>query len=216
MTEQEGGIGLFEAIYTMRAIRKFKPDPVPGALLRKVIEAAGQAPSGGNRQPWRWVVIRSAEGKRAVSDLVQQGNAKAAEARAAGQDRRPTPAPTAAPGPDFAESLADAPVIVIACAQTPASQGPWSVGPFGQTFPGIENLLLAARGVGLGGSITTSFRWMAAEFKEWLGLPDDMEPTCLIPLGYPLGEEGERHGPKTRRPIEELTHEERWGGAISF
>ena len=201
---------------TMRAIREFKPDPVPDALLRRVLEAAGQAPSGGNRQPWRWVVIRSAEGKRKVSELVAQAAERAAEGRRTGQDR-PTPASASAAGSDaFADMLLGVPVIVIACAQRPASEGPWSVGPFGQTYPAVQNLLLAARGVGLGGTITTGFRWMEAEFRELLGLPDDIEPTCLIPLGYPAGEGREHHGRKSRQPIEELAHEERWGGSISF
>ena len=200
----------------MRAIREFKPDPVPDALLRRVLEAAGQAPSGGNRQPWRWVVIRSAEGKRKVSELVAQAAERAAEGRRTGQDRRTPPSASAAGSDAFADMLLGVPVIVIACAQRPASEGPWSVGPFGQTYPAVQNLLLAARGVGLGGTITTGFRWMEAEFRELLGLPDDIEPTCLIPLGYPAGEGREHHGRKSRQPIEELAHEERWGGSISF
>jgi nitroreductase len=209
-------IDLFEAIDTMRAIRRFKADPVPDALLRRVLEAAGQAPSGGNRQPWRWVVIRSAKGKRKVSELVQAAVERAAAARSAGQDRRPAPAPTATGGDDFAASLAHAPVLIIACAQRPVSEGPWSVGPFGQSYPAVENLLLAARGVGLGGTITTSFRWMEAEFRDLLGLPNNIDPTCLIPLGYPAGTDGQHHGPKSRKPIEEMVCEEHWDQAISF
>lgn len=215
-TPANDAIGLFEAMETMRAIRAFKPDPVPDALLRRVLEGAGQAPSGGNRQPWRWIVVRSAEGKRKVSELVAQASQRAADARTSGQDRRPAPSASAAGSDAFADMLLSVPVIVIACAQKAASEGPWSVGPFGQTYPAVQNLLLSARGVGLGGTITTSFRWMLDEFKELWGLPDEIEPTCLIPLGYPSGEGREHHGHKSRQPIEELTHEERWGGAITF
>ena len=116
----------------------------------------------------------------------------------------------------FAEMLADVPVVIIVCAQRPVSEGPWTVGPFGQTYPAIQNLLLAACALGLGGTITTGYRWMEPEIKEWLGLPEGIDSTCLIPLGYPLGTGGERHGKKTRKPIEELVYEEHWGQTISF
>ena len=210
-------IGLFEAMYTMRAIRKFKPDPVPDDVLRRVLEAAGQAPSGGNRQPWRFMVIRSKEGKKKVSELALLAQQRAEDARSTGADRRPSPAPGAAGGGGtFAESLVDVPVIIIVCAQRPVSEGPWSVGPFGQTYPAVENLLLAARALGLGGTITTGYRWMEDEVKEWLGLPSNIDSTCLIPLGYPLGTDGQRHGKKSRKPVEELAYEEHWGKAITF
>ena len=212
----EDTLGLFEALYTTRAIRRFKPDPVPNDVLRRVLDAAGQAPSGGNRQPWRWLVIRGDEGRTKVSELVARAGERAAEARRTGQDRRPAPPSAAAPGDDFASHLKSVPVIVIACAQANVSQGPFSVGPFGQTYPGIQNLLLAARGVGLGGTITTSFRWCLDEFRDYLGLPEGIEPTCLIPLGYPAGTGGERHGPKSRVPIDEVTFEERWGQPVTF
>ena len=210
-------MGLFEAMYTMRAIRKFKPDPVPDDVLRQVLEAAGQAPSGGNRQPWRFIVIRSKEGKKQMSEIALQAQQRAEEARRTGADRRPVPVPgTGGGGGSFAEMLADVPVIVIVCAQRPASEGPWTVGPFGQTYPAVQNLLLAARALGLGGTITTGYRWMESEVKEWLGLPEGIDSTCLVPLGYPLGTDGERHGKKTRKHIEELVYEEHWGQPISF
>ena len=63
-------IRLFDAIYTTRAIRRFKTDPVPDALHRRVLEAGGQAPSGGNRQPWRFIVLRSAESRRKLKELL--------------------------------------------------------------------------------------------------------------------------------------------------
>lgn len=209
-------IGLFEAIYSMRAIRRFKPDPVPGALLRTVLAAAGQAPSGGNRQPWKFIVVRSPAGKRKVSELVIAGDIKAEAARTGGQDRRPRPTGTAAALPAFGASLAHVPAIIIVCALKPVSEGPWSVGPFGQTYPAVQNLLLALRGVGLGGTITTGFRWQEKEFREYLALPDNLEPTCLIPVGFPAGEGKEHHGGKTRLPVEETTFEERHGQRITF
>lgn len=210
------GMGLFEAIYSMRAIRQFTSDPVPGTLLRTVLAAAGQAPSGGNRQPWKFIVVRSPAGKRKVSELVIAAEGKAEEARARGQDRRPRPTGSAAAAPAFSALLAHVPAIIIVCAVKPASEGPWSVGPFGQTYPAVQNLLLALRGVGLGGTITTGFRWQEKEFREYLALPDNLEPTCLIPVGFPIDKGKERHGKKTRLPVEETTFEERHGQRITF
>lgn len=190
-------IGLFRAIYTTRAIRKFRPDPVPDDLLRKTLEAAAQAPSGGNRQPWRFIVLRSKEAKEGLRQVI----IKAAE-KTGGQ-------------PQGANFL-DAPVVVIICAVQPASTGPQTVGPFGQTYPAVENFLLAARGLGLGSTISTAFRFADPDIREYLGIPEGFDTTCLMPLGYPDREAGEKHGRKTRQPIEETSFEDHWGQPITF
>ena len=204
-------LSLFEAIYTTRAIRKFKTDPIPDSVLRKVLEAAGQAPSGGNRQPWRFIVIRDQQVKSKVSDLVLRTQQPPEGSNVDRQDSS-----SVSPGVAFAKSLAEVPVIIIVCAQKPATVGPWSVGPFGQTYPAVENLLLAARAFGLGGTITTGYRSLEPEIKDLLGLPESVDSTCLIPLGFPLDSEGERHGKKSRKPIEDWAHEDYWGGKITF
>jgi nitroreductase len=209
-------IGLFDAMYTMRAIREFKPDPIPDATLKQVLSAAGQAPSGGNRQPWKFIVIRSTEGKGKIAEMIATMQERAAAERAAAGRPNATPTGTAAPAPDFPGLLRSAPAIVIVCAISPASEGPQTVGPFGQTFPAVENLLLAARGLGLGGNITTGFRAMEKEFKAYLNIPDGLTPTCLIPLGYPSGIDRNKHGKKTRLPVEETTFAEKYGQPISF
>ena len=152
------------------------------------------------------MVIRSEEGKKKVSEIALQAVERA---RTAG-------AGTGGGDGGFAISLANVPVIIIVCSQRPVSTGPWSVGPFGQSYPAVENLLLAARALGLGGTITTGYRWMEEEIKAWLGLPENVDTTCLMPLGYPLGTPGERHGKKSRKPIQELVYEEHWGQRISF
>lgn len=173
-------IGLFDAMYTMRAIREFKSDPIPDAVLRQILGAAGQAPSGGNRQPWKFIVVRSEEGKGWIADTMQAMQDQAAAARAARGEARPTPTGSAAPAPDFPGLVRSAPAIVIISAIAPAAEGPGTVGPFGQTFPAIENLLLAARGLGLGGNITTGFRALEKEFKDYFAIPENLTPTCMI------------------------------------
>jgi nitroreductase len=212
-TEQ---IGLFDAMNTMRAIREFKPDPILDATLKQVLAAAGQAPSGGNRQPWKFIVIRSAEGKAKIAELIGTMQQRAGEARAASGRPDATPSGTAAPAPDFPGLVRSAPALVIVCAIAPAAEGPQTVGPFGQTFPAVENLLLAARGLGLGGNITTGFRAMEKEFKEYLNIPDNLMPTCLVPLGYPTGVGRNKHGKKSRLPVEETTFAEKYGVPITF
>src|SRR5690606_8473404 len=114
-------VGLFDAIYTTRAIRRFKPDPVPDELLRRVLEAAGQAPSGGNREPWRFFVIRKDEAKEELRELLRNAAEKT------GSD------------PANLLALTDAPVVIIVCAVEGTVRGPGSVGPFGQTYPAIQN-----------------------------------------------------------------------------
>jgi nitroreductase len=209
-------MGFFDALYTMRAIREFKPDAIPDTVLRQVLEAAGQAPSGGNRQPWKFIVIRSDEGKAKLAEFVQTIQDRAAEARRAAGQPDPTPSGTAAPAQDFPGLLRAAPALVIACAVAPTGETPGTVGPFGQTFPAVTTLLLAARAVGLGGNITTGFRAMEKEFKEHLNIPDNLTPTCLIPIGYPSGVGRNKHGKKSRLPVEETTFAEKYGQPISF
>ena len=211
-TEQ---MGIFDAMYTMRAIREFRDEAIPDAVLRQVLAAAGQAPSGGNRQPWKFVVVRSIEGKEKVAGLIEELQARQAASRPPGAPAA-TPTGTAAPAPDFPGLLRAAPAIIFVCAIAPASEGPGTVGPFGQTFPAVENLLLAARALGLGGNITTGFRALEREFKDSFGLPDNLTPTCMIPLGYPSGVARNKHGKKSRLPVEETTFDEKYGQPISF
>jgi nitroreductase len=207
MTSKPEEMTLFEAIYTTRGIRKFKPDPVSDDVLKNVLEAAVQAPSGGNRQPWRFIVIRTPEGKRKVSELA----VKAARAQASMTGRGD------AGNIEFQESLSGVPVIIIACALRSPMPAPSDVGPHGRTFPAVQNLLLAARAHGLGGIITTGFRYAEDEFKEALHIPDDVDSTTLIPLGYPAGDApDERHGRKTRKPIKEVFFGESWGAPLDL
>ncbi len=195
-------MGLFEAIYTTRSIRALKPDPVSDELVRRILEAACQAPSGSNSQPWRFVVIRSPEGKRQLDELVFQAEQRRAGEQGVSAGR---------------QSLADVPVIILVCADRAKSSWPPSVvGIFGQTFPAVQNLLLAARAFGLGGNMTTSYKWMDAEIKAHLGVPEDMDTVVMVPLGYPDESRGARHGKKRRLPLEEIAYEERWGGPLQF
>ena len=193
-------IGLFEAIYTTRSIRRFKPKPIPDDVLRMVLEAALQAPSGANRQPWTWLVVRSPERKKRLHDLLIEGHEKQrAEAEAAGRSVPPT---------TYLEDLAHIGAVVLVCA--PAGGNPQST-----TFPAVQNLLLAARAFGLGGNITMGYRQNEAAINQEFGIPEDQTIAAVVPLGYPTGTNGERHGKKTRKALEEVAFEDRWGQAIT-
>ena len=202
MTTKPEGMTLIDAIYTMRGIRKFKPDPVPDGVLKKVLEAAVQAPNGGNYQRWRFIVVRSAEGKRKVSELA----VKAAGIEAGVRGRE------GVVRTEFQESLITVPVIIIVTSLASNMPPAANVGPHGRTFPAVQNLLLAASAYGLGGCITTSFRYADAEIKKALRIPADVDTTTLVPLGYPTGDAPDgRHGLKTRKPVEEVAFDETWG-----
>jgi nitroreductase len=207
-------IGLFEAMYTQKAIRRLKPDPVPDDLVRKLIDAAIRAPSGGNRQPWEFLVIRNPETKRKLGEWYldawnstygqipqeQRSQFDASFKRVYGSAEH------------LAHHLAEAPVHILVCAHaTPVPGAIVSSSHYGSIFPAVQNLLLAARGLGLGASLTTLHKMHDAEVKELLGIPENIETIALIPIGYPIG----KYGPAARKPVEEVLHVERWGSAKS-
>jgi nitroreductase len=203
-------IGLFEAIYTQRAIRRLKPDPVPEPLIRRLIDAAVRAPSGGNRQPWAFVVIREPETKRQIGAWYLDAwnrtyGAIPQEERDAMTEamRR-----TYRSAEHLAHHLAEAPVLILVCArEAPSPGGADAAGHYGSIFPAVQNLLLAARGLGLGATLTTLHKLHEEEVKQLLGIPNEVETIALIPVGYPIG----KYGPNARRPVERVTHWERWG-----
>ena len=196
-------IGLFEAMYTQRAIRQFKSDPVPEELVRKLIESATKAPSGGNSQPWRFIVIRDAESKRQIGKYYKQAwdAAYGAQSAATLEDRVRTSAA------NLAEHMHEVPVLILACIEHDGSPG--TMGRGSSIFPAVQNLLLAARGLGLGSVITSLHKRYEQEIKDLLGIPENVETAALLPIGYPA--DGVTYGPTRRSPVEEVTYQERWG-----
>ena len=204
-------IGLFEALYTQRAIRHLRPDPVPQELVHRVLEAATKAPSAENRQPWRFVVIQDAGLKEVLA--VYYGEAWEQQYGPPGS--RPSPSRIEVSATHLAHHLAEVPVLILACLETresPSSAvaaGRPMAPRYASIYPAVQNLLLAARGLGLGAVLTTVALGYEQEIRAILDIPDNMELCALIPLGWPTGEEP--YGPTTRRSVEELTHYDRWG-----
>jgi nitroreductase len=203
---------LFDAIYHCRAMRRLQSTEVPEDLLIKLIDAANQAPSGSNQQRARWIVVRDPEQRKRLAAL----NKTAVDAYVGPQSARPASLPHQSSDKRGrmlasvmwqAEHLQDIPALIIACFQFdgPVSPEQASRGG-GSIWPGVQNLLLAARALELGAAPTTLGLADRQAAKDVLGLPDDMEAFCLIPVGYPMG----NFGPVTRLPVEETMRWDRW------
>jgi nitroreductase len=204
-------IDLFEAIGTLRAVRRFTDEPVSDEELWTIIEAATMAPSGGNRQPWNFIVIRDPDTKRRIADYYRQAwEATYGKLEAPPPGSRPSGAGPQGLGPAYrsaehlAHHLADTPVLIMVTTQG-AGFGTSVTGS--SIFPAVQNLMLAARALGLGTTITTLHRLHEAEVKKLLDIPDDIETMALIPVGRP----SERFGPPRRLPVGEVTFWEKWG-----
>jgi nitroreductase len=199
---------LFEIMQTTRSMRRLKPDPVPAALIRKILEAGVSAPSGGNMQRWRFLVIRDVKIKQTVGAYYKRAWDEVVSPRY----RAGEPAPGTSPERfsrmlEAAQYLADhiheAPVWIVPCMQgaNPTRTAGSSI------YPAVQNILLAARALGLGATLPTLYLNFEKEVEAALGLPSDAHSYALIPIGYPMG----RFGPVRRAPLTEVVFENRWG-----
>ena len=207
---QTGDISLFEAIHTQRAIRRFTGEPVSDEVIERVLEAAVRAPSGRNTQPWRFVVIRDAATKREIGEYYRLA------CEDAGIGREPIPGLSKKVNESvahLANHMGDAPVLILACYEylTEDTVGPSTLLTGSSIYPAVQNLLLAARALGLGTALTTVHSMFESEIKALLGIPANVQTAALIPLGYPSAEE--RFGGSRRRPVAEVTHFDRWSDA---
>jgi len=199
---------LFEIIRTTRSMRRLKPDPVPNQLIQKILEAGVCAPSGGNMQRWRFLVVRDPKIKETVGALYkrawdeQVGSRYRAGEPASGMSRERFLRLL-----DAAEYLAahihEAPVWIIPCLEggTPTRTSGSSI------YPAVQNMLLAARALGLGATLTTLHLVFEKEAEAALGLPPGFHSYALLPIGYPTG----RFGPVRRVALTDVVYENRWG-----
>jgi nitroreductase len=196
---------LFEIMRTTRSMRRLKPDPVPEALLRQVLEAGTHAANGGNMQSWRFLVIRDPAIKAEAGAWYRKGWHEIVGPRY----RTSQPAPGTTPE-RFARMLAaaeyladhihEAPVWIVPCAPGPRNSG-------SSIFPAVQNILLACRAVGLGCTLTTLHLNFEKEVEAAMGLPDDVHSYAILPIGYPMG----KFGPVRRTPLESVVYQDRWG-----
>ena len=193
-------IDLFEAIDTQRGIRYIRPDPVPDELITRLLQAAIKAPSGGVRQGWSFIVIRDQETRRKIGDLYRTGTRFVITPDMTAQQRRVYVA-----AQYLEDHMEDVPVFILACIQA----DPGTTVSGSSIYPAVQNILLAARGLGLGSVLTTRQTRFEEEFKQLLSIPEDVVTAALLPIGYPA--EGAHYGPTRRRPLEEVAYDDRWG-----
>ena len=225
-------IGLFEAIYSARSLRRLKPDPIPEELITRVLDAAIRAPSGGNAQNWGFVVVRDARLRQRLGAIYRKAS-DIAETIYAARGRPPHLterqfARMMAGGKYLWDHMGEAPVIVIPCARRPVLPARVSLPPTiaarwddevayadrirgASIYPAVQNIILACRALGLGTVITTNHIRCEDEVKALFSIPDDVSTFALMPIGWPI----DKFGPLTRRPLAEVAHADRWGTAWS-
>ncbi len=196
-------ISLFEVIRTQRSIRHFSTAPVSDEVVTRILEAAIRAPSGGNTQPWYFLVIRDREIKRRLGDWYL----KAWSEIVADMSRDQAASESYRAGGDMGRQMENVPVVIVVCVRL--DDRDISIVSGSSVYPAVQNLMLAARALGLGTVLTTNHTRYEEEVKRLLGIPDGVSSAALIPLGYPA--EGERFGGSRRKPLAEVTFYERWG-----
>jgi nitroreductase len=212
MTQQEPlAMPLEEAMRTQRSIRRIKSDPVDDSLVLHLLELAMKAPTGSNAQNWEFIIVKDRKvvaqlgrlNRRAINlvgpiynrSFERRSDAKMLRLQKAVQWQ--------------ADHFDEIPVVVVACLRGVIA--PWpsvaASSAYGSIYPAVQNLLLAARAAGLGAGLITVPLWSKLLARRALGLPWNVTPCAVIPLGWPIG----KYGPTTRRPVGELVSLDRYG-----
>jgi nitroreductase len=204
-------VGLLEGLTSTRAIRRYRDEPVPPDALRAILFAATRAPSGSNRQPFRFVVLRDGpkarEAKRLIGTAARAawGTKRDSDSydRGSGGDPESPKARMARTMQRYVDDFEQVPVLVLPCLVRYREANSFEGA---SVFPACQNLLLASRALGYGGALTGWHYAAEAELRELLSIPDNVFIAATITLGKPEG----HHGPVRRRPIGELVYEETW------
>jgi nitroreductase len=224
---------LVEAMTTQRAIRRLKPDPVDAEIVLRCIELALKAPTGSNGQNWEFVIVEDRATKAALANRYRQAwslyggvghwlSEQQDQNGLAGTIGRIMGSSSEGDAESMAKILRavqwqvdhfeDLPVLVIPCLR--GAKPPYVPVPaiaatsyYGSIYPSVQNLLLAARAMGLGASLITLPLWSLTTVRKVLGLPLSVQPACVVPLGWPQG----RYGTTTRRAVGDVVHVERYG-----
>jgi len=204
-------IDLLEGLATTRAIRRIRPDPIPDDDLATILWHATRAPSGSNRQPGRFLVLRDGPVAQEAKALLG-GAFRAAWAEKASAERYDDGSGAVADSPKarqaramaaFVDGFERIPVVVLACLVRYRSPTPTEGA---SVYPACQNLLLAARALGYGGVMTIWHALVEDELRALLGIPDGVAIAATIPLGRPEGS----HGPVRRRPLADVVYDDRW------
>ena len=210
-------VDLLTGLATTRAIRRYRDEPIPDDDLATILWHATRAPSGSNRQPFRFLVLRdgpkAAEAKQILGDSFR---AMWAEKRGrdgydagSGTSEDSPKARMAATMQHFVDHFEQTPVVVLACLRRHRDATPTEGA---SVYPACQNLLLAARALGYGGVMTMWHGFVEDELRQLLGIPADVAISATIPLGRPEG----GHGPVRRRPVGELVFDDAWGAGAPW
>jgi nitroreductase len=201
---------VFDVMHTMRAMRRLKPDPVPDELVFKILAAGQAAASGGNTQRWKFLVLKDTAKKKAV-----QGYYKKLFDEVVGPRYASSPVPPGANPDSFkrqhsaVEYLTDhyheAPIWIVACLEgdNPNRTAGSSI------YPAVQNMLLAARALGLGSTLTTRHTGYGKECDDAMGIPAGYKSYAILPIGWPMG----NFGGLGRGPLSEVVYLDNWGQA---
>jgi nitroreductase len=204
-------MSLEEAMRTQRAIRRLGPDPVDDALVLSLIELALKAPTGSNAQNWEFLIVKDPVVKAKLARLNRQAwNLYGGLGRWLVRRRGDRAMERILDAVQWqADHFEEIPVLVVACLRgvIPAWPPVATASTYGSIFPSVQNLLLAARAHNLGAALITLPLWSKWLARRALGLPWNVAPCAVIPLGWPKG----RYGPTTRRPVEEVVSLDRYG-----
>ena len=194
---------VIETMETCSAARYLKPDPVPQELIERVIYAATRASSPGNSQEWDFIVVRNADAKQKIRDLLApRFNAMRAGAQTGRVTSRMIDGAT-----HLAETLNEVPAIIFVCGpvayppNAPLEQFVWSA-----LYPAAQNLIVAARSLGLGTTFTTFHMFMENELRELLGIPEGIKFGVMIPIGWPQND----FVKVKRKPVSKVIHWDKW------
>ena len=210
---------LYDAMNSLRAIRRLRTDPIDSDVLQRIYQAATWAPTGGNVQPWRLITITDPVKKQALQDLyAQRWKDYSATYRERidhlDDEAKARAERTLAAGDHLASNLGQVPVIAVFCfnpslmAITDAEQSRPTVVGGGSVYPAVQNLLLACRSEGVGCVLTTLLCIDEPAVKDLLGMPEDWYTCAHVPMGYPVGG---GYGPINRRPVAKMVYENTWG-----
>jgi nitroreductase len=217
-------VDVFEAIHSLRAVRRYQPRPIAPADLDRILRAGTMASSSGNTQPWEFIVVRDAELKRRIKAHMVEAFAKIDAQRAQRPEQLVDGAGRPVTGHAAVENIDRVPVIVVVCwnpargirmlgASEPNPDGtlretrPFPGGRGASLFQACQNMMLAAHALGIGSLFTTFFGLREREIKEILGIPPRIFMESAVFLGY----SDEQLGAPRRKPIEEVAHADRFG-----
>lgn len=200
----------FDILDTTRAMRRLKPDPVPDELIVRILRAGLHAPNSGNTQTWKFLVIKDIEikkkvqvfYKRALDEIVGPRYANATTPPGATQDgyhRQHTAVEY------LTDHYHEAPVWIVPCIDHGDSAPNRSSGA--SIYPAVQNMLLAARALGLGSTLTTRYLLHEKEAEAALGLPKGVHSYAILPIGYPMG----NFGPVGRGELADFVYQDSWG-----